>query len=391
VAAVLNDLNRLAAIDRWRQAAAQTAGVQHSVDDANAQLRKLEADAVDAGTNVNQAKARVATISDQLSRIALAAYTGGTGPDGSMDAGTGQGLLAGTLGTGQLDAFEMLGVAVTQERSDLASGKKAVKAAQHQLDLAQEKVRHQRTVVAAAQTALDASTAQLNTLVRTAISSSPPDGSPPSSSTSGTAPPSSAPPTTPAGRSGQKSRAPAYDGPPSPTILGPSILDAPDLAAWFASTGHQVNTTVPLGQLTQDYLNAGATTGVRADIAFAQSIVETGWFSFPAGGQLNPSDNNFAGIGACDSCAHGWSFPDAATGVLAQLQLLEAYASPKKVPTPLVGPVGVGGCCQTWIALAGTWATSTTYGVAIMTVYRRMLDWLIPHRLAAAGLKPASA
>ena len=39
---------------------------------------------------------------------------------------------------------------------------------------------------------------------------------------------------------------------------------------------------------------------VRGDIAFAQSIIETGWFNFPDyGHRASPSNNNFAGIGAC--------------------------------------------------------------------------------------------
>jgi hypothetical protein len=158
------------------------------------------------------------------------------------------------------------------------------------------------------------------------------------------------------------------------------------MARWFASTREKPNVTVPMSRLAQDYVDAGEQTGVRADLAFAQSIVETGYFSFPSYGQLTAADNNFAGIGACDTCAHGWKFPDAATGVGAQLELLEAYASPTPVATPLLGSIGVGGCCPTWLALAGKWASSTAYGIAILTVYQEMLNWLIPQRLVDAGL-----
>ncbi len=161
-----------------------------------------------------------------------------------------------------------------------------------------------------------------------------------------------------------------------------------ELAAWFASTGHKANTTVPMTQLAADYQAAGKATGVRDDLAFAQSIIETGYFSFPSYGQLTAKDNNFAGIGACDSCATGWKFPTAADGVGAQLELLEAYASTKPVKTPLLpGNVGVGGCCQTWVQLAGVWASSVVYGISIMTVYNQMLTWVIPKRLVAAGLE----
>jgi hypothetical protein len=175
---------------------------------------------------------------------------------------------------------------------------------------------------------------------------------------------------------------------PSPSILGPSVLDGAELAQWFASTGFKANATVTMTQLAADYETAGRATGVDYDVAFAQSVVETGWFSFPSYGQVTPQYNNFAGIGACDTCAHGWSFKTALQGVEAQMELLDAYASPEQVPTPLIGPVGIGGCCTTWISLAGTWATSLTYGISIMTVYNEMLAWIIPQRLTAIGLGP---
>ena len=172
----------------------------------------------------------------------------------------------------------------------------------------------------------------------------------------------------------------------SPTILGSPVLTAAELAGWFVSTG----------EISQDHgadvrARGGLRLGGQADrgarpYRFAQSIVETGYFSFPSYGQVRATDNNFAGIGACDSCSRGWSFPDAKAGVGAQLELSEAYASPKPVPTPLIGPVGVGGCCTTWTSLAGTWASSPIYGIAILSVYDQMLSWAIPKRLAVAGL-----
>lgn len=56
-------------------------------------------------------------------------------------------------------------------------------------------------------------------------------------------------------------------------------------------------------QLAALYVREGQDEGVRGDVAFAQSIVETGFFGFPAGGQVQAGDFNFAGIRACDSCS----------------------------------------------------------------------------------------
>jgi hypothetical protein len=186
----------------------------------------------------------------------------------------------------------------------------------------------------------------------------------------------------PISASGKNLPTPASDG--SPTILGGSTLTAPELAGWFGSTGKQANATVPMSALANDYVTVGKTEGVRADLAFAQSIIETGYFSFPTGGQVAPTDNNFAGIGACDSCSHGRAFPDAQTGVAAQLQLLHAYAA-KGVPTPLIS-TPVSGCCATWMALSGVWATNTGYGYSILKTYVRMLEWVVAERSRGAGL-----
>jgi hypothetical protein len=75
--------------------------------------------------------------------------------------------------------------------------------------------------------------------------------------------------------------------------------------------------------------------------------------------------------------------------VAAQIQLLHAYASPAPVATPLVGKVFVAGCCRTWMALTGVWATAPTYGFVVLSLYRQMLDWALPRRLATAGLTTA--
>jgi hypothetical protein len=177
--------------------------------------------------------------------------------------------------------------------------------------------------------------------------------------------------------------------PTSPTILGTPVVDQAHLQAWWATLNRKPNITVPINQLIGSYASWGQKLGIRYDVAFAQSIVETGYFSFPAFGQLTPKDNNFAGIGACDTCAHGWTFPSADTGVQAQLELLHLYATstpwPKDIPNVIHG-TSVGGCCQTWSQLAGTWASSTVYGISIMTVYQQMLQWLIPQQELAAGL-----
>ena len=167
----------------------------------------------------------------------------------------------------------------------------------------------------------------------------------------------------------------------SSPILGPSALTAKQLADFVIASGHKPRITVPIQQLAQDYITEGNNAGVRGDVAFAQSILETYWFTFPGGGQLAGNDNNFAGIGACDSCKHGFSFPDADTGVRAQMQALRIYVDPTLTATtlkqPLVMPkmlnLGFRGKVQTWWDLWGTWATGAFYGQRVYDIYERMV------------------
>jgi hypothetical protein len=167
----------------------------------------------------------------------------------------------------------------------------------------------------------------------------------------------------------------------SSPILGPSALSAQQLADWVKQSGHVPRITVPIEELARDYIIEGEHAGVRGDVAFAQSILETYWFTFPGGGQLAGHDNNFAGIGACDSCKHGFTFPDARTGVRAQMQALRIYVDPDLTETtlkqPLVMPkmlnLGFRGKVQTWWDLWGTWATGAFYGQRVYDIYERMV------------------
>lgn len=65
--------------------------------------------------------------------------------------------------------------------------------------------------------------------------------------------------------------------------------------------------------------------GVRADVLFAQVMLETGGLQF--GGDVQPSQCNFGGLGAVGGGAAGETFDDVRTGLRAQVQHLKAYAS----------------------------------------------------------------
>lgn len=65
--------------------------------------------------------------------------------------------------------------------------------------------------------------------------------------------------------------------------------------------------------------------GVRADVLFAQVMLETGGLTF--GGDVQASQCNFGGLGAVGGGAAGETYADVRTGLRAQVQHLKAYAS----------------------------------------------------------------
>lgn len=170
-------------------------------------------------------------------------------------------------------------------------------------------------------------------------------------------------------------------------IMGASRLGASQLAAWFHGRQPRPSgtyaATEPVEALAQYFIEEGAAEGVAGDVAFVQSVLETGWFRF--GGSVTGAMNNFAGIGATDVNPRPATFPDARTGVRAQIQHLRAYADPTAVAcavpplhNPCVDPrfdlVTPKGKAPTWNQMGnGNWATDPAYATKILDLYREAL------------------
>lgn len=117
---------------------------------------------------------------------------------------------------------------------------------------------------------------------------------------------------------------------------------------------------------------------VRWDYAFFQMIIETSYLKFKnnAGkGDVDPRQNNFAGIGTTGGGVPGNSFPDVTTGVLAQMQHLVAYSG-ETVANPVARRTGEKqdeiaarsrrlNRAVTFRDLAGRWAADRSYGRSI--------------------------
>lgn len=126
---------------------------------------------------------------------------------------------------------------------------------------------------------------------------------------------------------------------PKTEIMGEAHATAQQMALFCRSKNAEPKlTSCTLEQLAEIFLEEGKAEGVRGDVAFAQSLHETGYFKF--GGIVLPSQNNYAGIGALNGNATGQAatFPDPRTGVRAQIQHLKAYASTEPLVNACVDP-----------------------------------------------------
>jgi hypothetical protein len=163
-------------------------------------------------------------------------------------------------------------------------------------------------------------------------------------------------------------------------VMGASEVPVEDIIDWFHDTTlSPYRATVPVEAMAWYFVDEGGDESVRGDIAFVQAIYETGWFSFPGGGAVAASYNNFGGLGAGNGTTA--RFPDALTGVRAHIQHLRAYADPTvtdgSLAHPLVDPrfhyVSPKGRAPNWEDMGeGNWAMAAGYGDRVLSIYNEL-------------------
>lgn len=161
------------------------------------------------------------------------------------------------------------------------------------------------------------------------------------------------------------------------SIMGTSVLNAQQMADFVMEKNPYNNRLkgITLQRLAETYLEEGQKEGVRGDVAFAQAIKETGYFTYD--GDVNPNQNNFAGIGTVYKGVKGNYFKTPVEGVRVQIQHLKAYSSTLKLNYPLIDPrfkYVKRGSAKTWPDLHGKWAMQIggNYGNEILSIYREM-------------------
>ena len=163
--------------------------------------------------------------------------------------------------------------------------------------------------------------------------------------------------------------------PPVPIyILGQGIIPAETLAE-FLLLSNPLDKEFAL-EFAEIYIEEAAIENINHDVAFAQMCLETGFLNF--GGLVIPEHNNFGGLGATGPGHPGLWFPDARTGVRAQIQHLKAYATEEPLNQELVNPryflVRLGSSPRI-SGLAGTWAADPLYAGKINSILERLYEF----------------
>lgn len=134
-------------------------------------------------------------------------------------------------------------------------------------------------------------------------------------------------------------------------------------------------------QFAQIVYEEAKAEGVRAEVVFAQCMLETGFLKY--GGDVLPNQYNFAGIGATGA-VHGASFENVRVGVRAHVQHLKAYASLDGLTQQCVDPrfnLVARGCAQyvEWLGMKENpkgygWASAKNYGPNIVSMMNSILS-----------------
>ncbi len=165
-------------------------------------------------------------------------------------------------------------------------------------------------------------------------------------------------------------------------IMGSTQTSVAQMARYY-------NATVGASKYPAIYKSKGASTisdfcrilfeeanaeGVRAEMLFAQVMLETGHLQF--GGDVLPKQCNFGGIGATGNGVPGYSFKDVRTGLRVQTQHLKAYASTEPLNNACVDPrfsLVKRGSATTVYDLAGKWASDPRYGYSLTSIMNGIL------------------
>ena len=163
-------------------------------------------------------------------------------------------------------------------------------------------------------------------------------------------------------------------------IMGNAVATADQMKAYLKAKNPSV--AQPVLDMLPLYFLEGKAEGVRGDIAFAQSCLETGNFTF-SGSAVTLSQNNFCGMGVTSNGVKGNSFDTPQLGIRAQVQHLKAYASTEALKNACIDPrfkYVTRGCAEyvEWLGQKENpdgkgWAAGAGYGEKILAILKGIL------------------
>ena len=164
-------------------------------------------------------------------------------------------------------------------------------------------------------------------------------------------------------------------------IMEKSQASIDQMRAYIKKVNPQVSDSVT--KMIPLYITEGAAEGVRGDIAFAQSCLETGNFTF-TGSAVTFDQNNLCGLGVTKTGMKGNSFRTPAEGIRAQIQHLKAYASTAALQQACVDDrfrYVQRGCAPyvEWLGIPENphgrgWAGGAGYGAKILRILTAILQ-----------------
>ncbi len=171
------------------------------------------------------------------------------------------------------------------------------------------------------------------------------------------------------------------------TITGTTKATVGQMRAYIKAKNSKVPNSVL--DMIPLYLSEGAAEGIRGDVAFAQSCLETGNFGF-AGSAVTLDQNNFCGMGVTANGMKGNSFDTPQLGIRAQIQHLKAYANTDPLKNPCIDPrfkyVARGSAAYVeWLGQKENpngkgWASGAGYGEKILTILKAILATKEPEK-----------
>lgn len=172
----------------------------------------------------------------------------------------------------------------------------------------------------------------------------------------------------------------AAESPNLTTLEGQAVLSVAQMTAYLKSVNPDVADSVL--DMIPYYISEGNAEGIRGDLAFCQSCLETGNFTF-AGSAVTLDQNNFCGMGVTSNGMKGNAFPTPQLGIRAQIQHLKAYANTQDLVNTCIDPrfkYVQRGCAPyvEWLGIQENpsgrgWASGAGYGEKILDIYKKIL------------------